>query len=81
MSPGPGRGTGPDRTPLLVHASQVPGGFCVGPVGTPGDAISADLASETDWSTGEYWLVPLANTCQALSILLPSRVSASRKLG
>jgi hypothetical protein len=57
------------------------GGFCIGPRGTAEDAIYIDMEGRTVWSSGEYWMVPLANTLLALAELLPARIPTAGKLG
>jgi hypothetical protein len=58
-----------------------PGGFCIGFIGSPEDQPVADLQADAMWNTSEYWMVPLSNALMALSILNPSKPTASRKLG
>ena len=70
-----------NASPYSSFYGPLPGGFCGGPVGTAEDAISVDTEGRMEWSSGEYWLLPLANATIALAALLPSRVHASRKLG
>ena len=68
-------------TPYSRFYGAIPGGFSIGPLGDAVDEIVADLEGRTVWSSGEYWLAPLANACQALAALLPSQILASNKLG
>ena len=57
------------------------GGFCIGPRGTAEDAIYIDMEGRTVWSSGEYWMVPLANTLLALAELVPAHIPTAGKLG
>jgi hypothetical protein len=57
------------------------GGFCLGPRGTEQDGIYVDMEGRTVWSSGEYWMVPLANTLLALAELAPAAISSAGKLG
>ncbi len=68
-------------TPYSRFHGLIPGGFCNGPRGTEKDEIHADLDGSVEWSTGEYWMAPLANALLALSCLLPPHVLPGRKLG
>jgi len=68
-------------SPYSRFYGTIPGGFSVGPRGTAEDEAAADLEGRTEWISGEYWMVPLANASMALAALLPSRVLASKKLG
>jgi hypothetical protein len=70
-----------NASPYSRFYGSLPGGFSVGPLGTAEDEISIDTEGRTEWGSGEYWLLPLANAIMALSVLLPSRIEASRKLG
>jgi hypothetical protein len=70
-----------DASPYSRFYGTLPGGFSVGPLGTAADEISVELEGRVTWNSGEYWTVPLANTCQALAALLPARVLASKKIG
>jgi hypothetical protein len=70
-----------NAAPYSNFHGWLPGGFSIGPFGTAQDSISVDIAGGTEWSSGEYWLPPLANAAMALSVLLPYRVDSSRKLG
>ena len=68
-------------SPYSRFYGTIPGGFSIGPSGTPEDKAAVDLDGRTEWTSGEYWLAPLANATMALAALLPSRVLASKKLG
>lgn len=68
-------------SPYSRFYGTIPGGFSVGPRGTAEDEAAVDLEGRTEWISGEYWMVPLANASMALAALLPSRVLASKKLG
>ncbi len=70
-----------NASPYSRFYGTLSGGFSVGPLGTASDEISVDMDGQTTWSSGEYWMVPLANTCMALAALLPSRTPAAGKLG
>jgi hypothetical protein len=39
------------------------------------------MEGRTVWSSGEYWMVPLANTLLALAELAPAAISSAGKLG
>jgi hypothetical protein len=73
--------------PYSRFAGPVAGGFLVGPRGTAEDEMWADSDGRMEWSSGEYWMAPLANALMALAELLPPRppagplIAASRKLG
>jgi hypothetical protein len=43
--------------------------------------MEADMDGTIQWSTGEYWMVPLANALLALAGLIPSGILQSKKLG
>lgn len=70
-----------NASPYSNFHGWLPGGFSIGPLGTAADAISVDTEGRTEWNSGEYWLLPLANAAMALAVLLPYRIDASRKLG
>ncbi len=70
-----------NASPYSRFYGSLPGGFSVGPRGTAEDGICVDMEGRTEWSSGEYWMAPLANTLMALANLLPSPVHPSRKLG
>ncbi len=70
-----------NASPYSRAYGTLPGGFCVGPRGTAEDGIYADMAGRTVWSSGEYWMVPLANTLLTLSELAPATIPAEGKLG
>ena len=70
-----------NASPYSRFYGAIAGGFSVGPVGDAADQVSADLDGRMIWSTGEYWMAPLASACQALATLLPPRVLARGKLG
>jgi hypothetical protein len=67
--------------PYSNFQGPMPGGFCNGPRGRPDDSMEADLEGTIQWSTGEYWMVPLANSLLALAGLIPMGVLPSKKLG
>jgi len=67
--------------PYSNFQGPMAGGFCNGPRGRPDDSMEADLDGTIQWSTGEYWMVPLANALLALAGLIPSEVLQSKKLG
>jgi hypothetical protein len=68
-------------SPYSRFYGALPGGFSIGPRGTAEDGIRVDTEGRTEWSSGEYWLLPLANASMAIATLLPARVLASAKLG
>jgi hypothetical protein len=70
-----------NATPYSRYFGTLPGGFSVGPRGTESDEPFVDREGRLEWSSGEYWLAPLANTLLALSCLLPPHILPSRKLG
>ena len=70
-----------NATPYSRFHGTIPGGFCIGPRGTEADTSFVDIAGTVEWSSGEYWLTPLANTLLALSCLLPPHILSSHKLG
>ena len=70
-----------NASPYSRFYGGLAGGFSIGPVGTSDDSISVDMEGRTEWSSGEYWLLPLANAAMALAVLLPYRVDVSRKIG
>ena len=70
-----------NASPYSRFSGGLPGGFSIGPLGTPDDTISIDMEGRTEWSSGEYWLLPWANAAMALAVLLPYRVDVSRKIG
>jgi hypothetical protein len=70
-----------NATPYSRFLGPMPGGFMLGPRGTAADTTWADTGGRLAWSSGEYWLAPLANTLLALAELLPAEVPAARKLG
>jgi hypothetical protein len=70
-----------NASPYSRFYGTLPGGFSVGPRGNADDTISIDMDGRTVWSSGEYWMTPLANALQALAQLLPGRILASGKLG
>jgi hypothetical protein len=57
------------------------GGFSVGPRGTAADTISVDQEGRYLWSSGEYWMAPLANALLALAELLPGKDHVPRRVG
>lgn len=59
----------------------IPGGFMNGFRGTVDDNPYFDQNREAEWSSTEYWNVPLSNCLMALSWLLPANISAHNKLG
>ncbi|MBE3134436.1 MAG: hypothetical protein IMZ55_13260 [Acidobacteria bacterium] len=67
--------------PYSNFQGPMAGGFCNGPRGRPDDSMEADLEGTIQWSTGEYWMVPLANALLALAGLIPAGVLPSKKLG
>ena len=67
--------------PYSRYAGRLDGGFCLGPRGDDQDRMYADMEGYNDWSTGEYWTVPTANTLMALSVLMPQSIERRRKLG
>jgi hypothetical protein len=68
-------------TPYSRFHGPSAGGFCLGPRGTAEDEIYVDTEGRIVWSTGEYWMTPLANALMALSELIPARVGGTGKLG
>jgi hypothetical protein len=68
-------------SPYSRFHGTLPGGFCLGPRGNADDSIYVDTVGRTVWSSGEYWMAPLANTLLALSELLPTRIPAAGKIG
>ncbi|MFC2124840.1 glycoside hydrolase family 9 protein [Bacteroidota bacterium] len=58
-----------------------PGGFSVGFRGNARDEAVLDLDRRAEWSTTEYWNIPLANSMMALAELLPGDVNNVRKIG
>ncbi len=70
-----------NATPYSRFYGPLPGGFCVGPRGTEKDEVWVDTEGRTVWSSGEYWMPPLANALLALSNLLPARVLPAGKVG
>lgn len=67
--------------PYSRFFGNLPGGFCLGPRGDAKDRIFIESEGWPDWSSGEYWMVPLANSLMALAYLLPVQVERTRKLG
>ncbi len=67
--------------PYTRFYGVLPGGFCIGPRGDAEDRIYIESDGRCDWSSGEYWMPPLANTLMAFAHLLPTNVDRSRKLG
>ena len=68
--------------PYSRFAGPLPGGCMVGPRGTADDAPWVDTEGRLAWNSGEYWMVPLANTLMALAELLPPGTApAARRLG
>jgi hypothetical protein len=47
------------------------GGFCNGFRGSAEDEVQSDLDGALDWTTGEYWMAPLASALLALAGLVP----------
>ncbi len=70
-----------NATPYSGYYGTLPGGFCNGPRGTAEDLPQVDVAGRLEWNSGEYWMAPLANALMALSLLLPSRLLPSGRLG
>jgi hypothetical protein len=70
-----------NASPYSRFYGGLSGGFSIGPLGTPDDSISVDMDGRAEWSSGEYWLLPLANAAMALAVLLPYRVDVSKKIG
>jgi hypothetical protein len=70
-----------NATPYSSFYGLLPGGFCLGPRGTAEDAIYADMEGRIVWSSGEYWMAPLASALMALAHLLPAQVPAGGRLG
>ena len=70
-----------NASPYSRAYGTLPGGFCIGPRGTAEDGIYVDMDGRTVWSSGEYWMTPLANTLLALANLLPVRILPGGKLG
>jgi hypothetical protein len=70
-----------NATPYSRFYGPLPGGFSIGPRGTAEDTIYADVEGRSVWSSGEYWMAPLANTLLALSNLLPAKVPSNGRLG
>ncbi len=68
-------------SPYSRFLGAAPGGFLVGPRGTAEDEPWADTEGAMVWSSGEYWMAPLANSLMALAELLPQSIPAGRKLG
>jgi hypothetical protein len=68
--------------PCSRFTGVMPGGFMAGPCGTAADTAWADTESRLAGNSGEYWLVPLANTLMALAELLPPGMApASHRIG
>ncbi|OHD68023.1 MAG: hypothetical protein A2177_07955 [Spirochaetes bacterium RBG_13_68_11] len=67
--------------PYSRFLGPMPGGCMVGPRGTADDTAWVDTEGRLAWSSGEYWMAPLANMLMALAELLPGTVPASRRLG
>lgn len=67
--------------PYSNFQGTMPGGFCNGPRGMPDDSMEVDLDGTIQWSSGEYWMAPLANALLALADLIPTGVLPSKKLG
>jgi hypothetical protein len=59
----------------------MPGGFSAGPRGDAEDQAFVDQAGRLEWSSTEYWVLPIANTLSALAWLTPSRQLEDRTLG
>lgn len=70
-----------NATPYSRFLGPLPGGFMLGPRGTAADTAWADAEGRLAWSSGEYWMAPLANTLMALAELLPATVLPARRLG
>jgi hypothetical protein len=69
-------------TPYSRFYGPMPGGFMLGPRGAENDTAWADTEGRLAWSSGEYWMAPLANALMALAELLPpGAVPAPRRLG
>jgi hypothetical protein len=59
----------------------MPGGFSAGPRGDAADQVFVDQEGRLEWSSTEYWVLPIANTLSALARLIPSRQLDGRTLG
>jgi hypothetical protein len=70
-----------NASPYSRAYGTMAGGFCIGPRGTAEDEIYVDMEGRTVWSSGEYWMTPLANMLLALSNLLPTRIMPAGKIG
>ena len=58
-----------------------PGGFNAGPRGDAADQAFVDQAGRLEWSSTEYWLLPIANALSALAWLMPAGSTEQRRLG
>jgi hypothetical protein len=58
----------------------IPGGFMAGPRGDAADKMVVDQDGRAEWSSTEYWNVPIANALMALAILIPKEIPRANKI-